>query len=350
MKEIIQTGIVGFGLSGKVFHAPFLHVHPGFRIRKIVERHNDESRRIYPYTAIVRNFEDVLNDKEIRLVVVCTPNTLHYPMVKESLLAGKDVVVEKPFTPTAAEADELIALARGKGLHIFVYHNRRWDGDFLTLKKIKKAGILGEIKEFESHFDRYRPEIDKNAWREKDLPGGGVLYDLGSHLIDQSLQLFGLPEYLSSVVETQRDGGETDDFFRINLRYRNSEVILTAGMLVDMPSPRFIMHGTLGSYLKYGLDPQEAALKTGLFPDTENWGAEDPDRWGMVTFDYDCLGISGSIETEHGCYQEFYNNVFEVLTKGAEVAVQPEEARDVISLIEMAFESSLTGKEIKCEF
>ncbi|MBN1338219.1 MAG: Gfo/Idh/MocA family oxidoreductase [Bacteroidales bacterium] len=345
MKKTIRTGIVGFGLSGKVFHAPFLHVHPGFNLTKIVERHTGESKKLYPYSKTVKSFEELLNDDELRLVVICTPNTLHFPMVRESLMAGKDVVVEKPFTPSSAEADELIALAEKKGLHIFVYHNRRWDGDFLTLRKIRETGILGEIKEFESHFDRFRPEVNVNSWREKDLPGSGVLYDLGSHLIDQAMTLFGLPLSLAATIEKQRKNSVSDDYFRIRMMYKNKEVILTAGMLVDHPVPKYIVHGALGSFLKYGMDPQEEALKKGLLPDTKHWGAEDPGKWGMITFDYDCLGITGSIETEHGCYQEFYNNVYRVLIRGEEMAVKPREARNVIRAIELAYESNRSGRE-----
>jgi predicted dehydrogenase len=349
-KKTIQTGIIGFGLSGRVFHAPFLHTHHGFEIRKIVERHKDDSKSIYPYVQVVDDYNELLKDPEIELIVVCTPNTLHFAMVQESLKAGKHVVVEKPFTPTSNDADELIKLAESMNRYIFVYQNRRWDGDFITISKVLKSGVLGNIEEYEAHFDRYKPEINPFAWRDFLEPGAGILYDLGSHLIDQALCLFGRPTSILADIQSQREGSEVDDYFRLQLKYKSLNVFLTAGMLVEDPGPRYVIHGVLGSYVKFGIDPQEKALQEGQMPEGDDWGAENLENWGMITIDYQDLNIDGSIETEHGNYMGFYDNVYDVLRNDDTVAVKPEDARNVIRIIELAFESRRINKEIEVNF
>lgn len=339
-KEAIVAGIIGYGLSGKVFHAPFLDADPCFRLKSVVERHQSLAIKDYPFINVLRDYKELLNDDEIELVVIAAPNMLHYAITKAALLAGKHVVIEKPFVPTTKEADELIELAKFKDRKLFVFQNRRWDGDFLTLKKIMQYKMLGEIKYFESHFDRFRPQLVPNAWRDEELPGGGVLYDLGSHLIDQALQLFGTPEGVTAIIENQREGSKVDDYFKLILSYKDCEAVLTAGMMVEEKTPRFILHGTNGSFIKYGLDPQEAALKNGQKPNNENWGLESEENDGFATVEFEDEQTEGRIVTEAGCYQEFYKNVFDVLVYDAEMAVKPEEARDVISIIERAFVSN----------
>lgn len=349
-KKAIQTGIIGFGLSGRAFHAPFLHTHEGFEINKIVERNAEDSKAIYPYVQVVEDYSNLLNDPEIELIVVCTPNTMHFKMVQDILKAGKHVVVEKPFTPTSNEADELIKLASSVNRKIFVYHNRRWDGDFLTINKVLKSGVLGNIQEYEAHFDRFKPEIDPYAWRDFPEPGAGILYDLGSHLIDQAICLFGYPVSVMADIQSQREESEVDDYFRLQLNYPDLNVILSAGMLVEDPGPRYVIHGILGSYVKYGIDPQEKALREGEMPTGENWGAEDPGNWGMITIDYQDLNIDGSIETEHGNYMGFYDNVYDVLSNDGNQVVKPGEARNVIRIIELAFESRRISEAVKLDF
>ena len=344
--KTLNAGIIGFGLSGKVFHAPFLDKHPGFNLKKIVERHQQHTKEIYPYIMVVNNFNDLLNDQEIDLVVICTPNTSHYLIAKQCLMAGKHIVIEKPFTPTSKEADELIRIAESKNLNLFVYHNRRWDNDFLTVKKVLEAELLGDISEYEVHFDRYKPEIIIGAWRDEKKPGGGILFDLGSHLIDQALHLFGFPDSISADIRIQREGSKVDDYFDLMLHYPAFNATLKAGMLVKEPGPRFILHGSKGSFLKYGIDPQENALKNGLTPDAENWGEEDRKQWGYLTIDDNGLQQDKRIQTLPGCYQCFYDNVYDVLAKGGEMAIKPDEARDVIRIIEIAFESTLQNKPI----
>lgn len=340
MNTPIKTGIIGFGLSGQVFHAPFLHVHEGFEIRKVVERNDEKSKAIYPYVKVVKDYMDLIRDPEIDLIVHCTPNIYHFPYVKACLEAGKHVVIEKPFTPTAKEADELISIAESKDLKIFVYQNRRWDGDFLTIKKVLESGELGQIHHYEAHFDRYSPKPTRALWREDVQPGSGNLYDLGSHLIDQALQLFGQPESLSADIQSQRDNTIVDDYFKLNLKYTNKEAVLTAGMLVKDIGPRYIIRGSKGTFTKYGIDPQEAALKQGLMPDSENWGVEDPQFYGTLTFGDSEKKESNRIKTEPGNYMGFYDNVYDVIINSRELAVKPVEARNVIALIEQAREIS----------
>jgi scyllo-inositol 2-dehydrogenase (NADP+) len=347
MKKIIQTGIVGYGLSGRYFHAPFLKVHPRFNVRKVVERSSLASRELFPKAKIVKDFDSVINDSEIELVIIATTNDYHYPMAKASLQKGKHVVVEKPFTLNSRDAGELIALAEKKNRKIFVFQNRRWDGDYLTICKLLKSGALGEINEFEAHFDRYRPKLTTRVWREEEKKGGGVLFDLGPHLIDQALQLFGIPDKLSAAIEIQRKASKVDDYFRLVLYYKKMKAILTAGMMVKDPGPRYIIHGAIGSFIKYGIDPQEEELRKGTMPGDASWGMEDPEYWGLITIDYADLNIHGSVETEPGNYMEFYNNIYNVLTKKASASIKPAEARNVIRIIELARESNSKKKDIK---
>jgi predicted dehydrogenase len=312
----------------------------------IVERHKEDSKKIYPGVEVVRDYQHLLSDDNIDLIVVATQNVLHFPMVKEILLAGKNVVVEKPFTPTSKEAKELIEVAKSSGKKIFIYQNRRWDGDFMTIKKILNDGILGDIQEYEAHFDRYKPELTPGKWRDEDKPGGGILYDLGSHLIDQALQLFCKPESLIADIQTQRPGSKVDDYFRLELFYPSTKVILTAGMMVKEPGPRFIIHGTNGSFIKYGIDPQEEALANGRMPEGEKWGVEDEKNWGFLTTESDDEQVDGRIVTEPGNYMKFYDNVYDVLVNNAEQAVKPEEGMDIIRIIELAFESNRKNEKV----
>ena len=339
-EKIIQVAIVGFGLSGRVFHAPFLHVHPGFNIRKVVERNSSTSKEIYPYIQVVKNFEDVINDPEIDLVVVCSPNALHFSQATECLKAGKQVVIEKPFTPTSAEADELIKFSESCGRKIFVYQNRRWDGDFKTIQHILRGKYLGEIKEFEAHFDRFRPTYNQASWKDENLAASGILYDLGAHLIDQALQLFGKPKSIFADIRKQREGSPVDDYFDVHLFYDGFKAILKAGMIVKIPGPRYTIHGSVGSYVKYGIDPQEAELKRGKMPDYPGWGREEEIDWGRFAGIMDGSPIDGKMMTLPGNYFDFYENVYQVLINNQEMAVKPEEARDVIRVIELAYESN----------
>lgn len=350
MSESIKTGIIGYGLSGKVFHAPFIHQHQGFELCKIVERNSLNSKSDYHYIEVVRDYKELLNDSSIELVVVATPNIYHFQMVKDALIAGKHVVVEKPFMTTSAEADEIIKLADAKRRYLFVYQNRRWDGDFLTIKKIIRHKLLGDIRHFEAHFDRYSPERTRAAWRDEAIPGSGNLYDLGSHLIDQALVLFGKPHSLRADMQAQRKNSPVDDYFEVSMNYPGLQVILTAGMLVLENDLRYVMQGSGGTFTKYGIDPQEEQLKSGKMPKGDDWGKEDPGKWGNIAFHHADLNFEGQVETEAGNYIAFYENVFNVIRKGEDSIIQVIEGRNVIKIIELAFESHRQKKEIQVKF
>lgn len=344
MKQKVNVGLIGFGLAGRVFHAPIINSVEGFKLSKIVTSKTESiltAKELYPLAEIVPDAGNVIQDKGIELVIVATPNTSHAELAKKALLAGKHVVIEKPFTVTSEEADELIELSKKQKKILTVHHNRRWDSDFLTVKKIIEGGLLGRVVEYEAHFDRFRNSIKKNAWREEDIPGSGILYDLGSHLIDQALCLFGLPIEITADIRTQRENGKTDDHFEIILHYKAIKVTLKAGMLVREPLPRFVVLGDQGSFVKYGLDVQEKALKSGLIPkDLENWGEEPEELWGTINTEIKGLNFRGKVESEKGDYRKFYENIYRTIGGKEEIQVKPEEARNTIRIIELALESS----------
>jgi len=281
MADEVGVGLVGYGMAARVFHAPVVAAVPGLKLRKVVERGGELSRERYPWVEVVREADELLRDEEIKLVVVATPNDSHFGLARRALLAGKHVVVEKPFTVTSEEARQLIELARARGRLACAHQNRRWDGDFLTVRKLLEGGLLGRLVEFESRFDRFRDQPRPGAWREAEGPGGGILYDLGSHLIDQALVLFGAPRAVTADVRIQREFARADDYFDVRLDYDGLRVALGAGMLARLPTPRFVLRGTRGSFVKRGLDPQEEALKRGHAPGGPGWGedghsAKDP--------------------------------------------------------------------------
>jgi len=290
----------------------------------------------------------IFEDDNIDLVVIATPNTSHYNLAKEAIEAGKHVVVDKPFTITTKDADDLIELATTKNKIISVFHNRRWDSDFMTVKKIIESRVLGNLVEVEIHFDRFRNYIKENAWREEDLPGSGILYDLGSHLIDQSQVLFGLPEEISADIRIQRPGGKSVDNFELILHYRNLKVTLKAGMLIKESGPHYMLYGDMGSFIKYGLDVQEEALKKGLTPlNIENWGQEPESIWGNLNIEKDGQTIIREVESEIGVYRAYYSNIYNVITDGEELIVKPQEARNTIRIIELAIQSNREKRTVK---
>lgn len=348
MADEIVVGLIGYGMAARVFHAPVMQSVPQLRLKKVVERHGSDSRQRYPWVEVVRDTDALLQDEEISLVVIATPNTSHFDLAHQSLLAHKHVVVEKPFTTTSAQAQQLIDLARRQNRIISVHQNRRWDGDFLTVQRLLNGHLLGRLVEYESHYDRFRNEARPHAWREAEEPGSGILYDLGSHLIDQAQVLFGLPRLITADIRTQRDFVKADDNFELILHYNEVKVTLKAGMLVREPSPRFILHGTEGSFIKYGLDPQEEALKRGLTPAEPNWGAEPRERWGRLNTQIGGLHVEGRVETMAGCYQAFYQNIADVVSGRAELAVKPEEAKKTIRIIELARQSSEEKRSLPC--
>lgn len=346
--DAIGVGLVGYGMASKVFHAPVIEAVPSLSLKKIVERSGEESRGRHPGAETVREFDEVLRDDRIELVVVATPNASHFDLASRALSAGKHVVVEKPFTNTSAEARELTELARSQNRLISAHHNRRWDGDFMTVRKILEGGLLGRLVEYESHFDRYRNEPRPGAWRESEGPGSGLLYDLGSHLIDQALVLFGLPNEVTADVRTQRDFAKAADSFDLRLHYDRLCVTLKATMLAREPGPRFTLHGTEGSFVKHGLDPQEDALKLGGSPASEGWGREPEEHWGIINTQAGGVHVRERVETLAGDYAAYYRNVADAIRGRAELIVKPEEAADTIRVIELALESSAERRTLPC--
>ncbi len=332
-------------MAGQVFHAPLIHANPNLRLTHIVQRRGNLSTKNYPEATQVHDVDEMLAADSVELVVVATPNTSHYDIARRALEAGKHVVVDKPFTISSSDADRLIELSRKMNRVLSVFQNRRWDGDFLTVRQILDQKLLGRVVEYESRFDRFRPTVKRGAWREQALPGSGLLFDLGSHLIDQAVLLFGRPSGVYARVLQQREGAVAPDNFEIHLDYTEVKVTLKAGSLVCEPSPRYVLYGTQGSYLKYGLDPQEEALKQGGLPSQPNWGAEAEQFWGTHT------RCNGSVTREKystlaGRYPEYYNNVYRAIIGQEELAVKPEQAREVIRLIELADQSSAQKRTI----
>jgi scyllo-inositol 2-dehydrogenase (NADP+) len=343
MSKILNTGIIGFGMAGQIFHAPFISTIPGFRLAKISTSNLlfiEKARARYPETEIVTDADGILNDPTIDLVIIGSPNESHAPLATKALMNGKHVIVEKPFTITSAEADALIELARLQNRVLTVHHNRRFVADYQTVIKLLKSGLLGNLVEYESNYDRFRPALKQKAWREEAIPGAGILYDLGSHLIDQALMLFGLPEAITADVRIQRPGGKSDDYFSLRLDYPNLKVNLKASMLAKKPSPHFMLHGDRGSFVKYGADIQEADLNAGLTPLTKpNWGVEPEANWGKYAIDFQDMEMEGVIQSQRGAFPDYFINVRDAIWGEAALLVKPEQSRNTIRVIELAMES-----------
>jgi predicted dehydrogenase len=346
LEKIINVALSAYGMSGEVFHAPLLTSHPGFQLTKVVERRTNKASTVYPFVEVVRDYEALLQDPSIDLIVVNTPNSLHYEQARKALEAGKHVVVEKPFTVTSQEAKALIAFAQHQNKVLTVFQNRRWDGDFMTVKQVVESNFLGQLVEFEAHYDRYRNYVEANTWKEETGPGSGILYNLGSHMIDQALVLFGMPESVTADVRVQRPGGKIDDSYDIRMNYAQMWVILKSSYLVREPGPRYILHGTQGTFTKYGLDPQEDALKAGNKPTEKNWGADLKPFWGNINTQLQNLHLTGQIETLPGNYLQYYHNVYEAVSAGKPLAVPAEESMQGIRIIEAAMESSRTRQTV----
>jgi len=343
---MINVAIASFGMSGKVFHAPILARHPQFRLSKIVERSKDEVRHCYPQVVSVKSYEEIVSDPSIDLVIVNTPDFTHYEYAKQALEAGKHVIVEKPVTQTSEECQALISLAKKRGKLLSVFQNRRWDGDFLTVKKIIEEKLLGRLVEFESNYMRYRNFIQENTWKESVALGKGVTYNLGSHMIDQAVTLFGMPQAVWADIDSLRSGSEIDDYYHLRLVYPQLKVTLKATYLAREETPRYIVHGTEGSYIKHGLDPQEEQLKKGENPFSEGWGKEPESDWGVLNTEINGLHYRGKVETTAGNYVAYYDSIYDAILKNKALSVLPEESMTVLKIIEAAFESTRTGKTI----
>lgn len=337
----VRAALVSFGISSRTFHAPFLSTMPEYSMEAVVERSSDEASEKYPGIRTYRDVESLLQDDRIELVVITSPNGTHFPFAKSALEAGKHVVVEKPFTIRSEEARELCELSEKHARTCSVYHNRRYVADFLTMQDILTKGMLGELHTFTAHYDRYRPDPRTyGLWREFAEPGAGVLYDLGSHLIDQSLVLFGKPEAILADIRKQKSYSQVDDYFDLQLDYGFLKVTLHSSMLVREMGPRYQLHGTLGSFIKHGEDPQEDRLKAGELPVGEQWCHEEEQYHGLLHTEIDGEVIRERFPSLKGDFGNYYRNLYRTIRLGEPLKEKPTHGYNVVRMIELAFESS----------
>jgi len=350
---MIRAGVVGYGLAGKVFHAPMISAVEGLELAAVVERSSRNAEQSYPGITTYTSLEAMLEDESIELVVIATPNLLHAPQAEAALAAGRHVVVDKPVGNNSAQIAALIAKATEQNRLLIPFHNRRWDSDFRTLKKLLHEEKLGRVVYLESTFDRWRPTPRRNIWRENGSEGGGLLLDLGTHVADQALFLFGLPEAVTGDVRIERDKGVTMDSFTIRLRYSGLAVTVSANCLAAIPRPRYLVRGTKGNFIKWGLDPQEARLKeSGRVVENEElgWGNEPPSAWGTLAVDTDGVIESESLKPIPGDYRLFYAGVRDAILGKAAPPVQAVDAWRSTRLLEWAEESSASRREIVCNW
>ncbi len=350
---MVRVGLVGFGLAGQAFHAPVICGVPGMELAGIVERKGTRAREKYPEVRVARTLQELLADKDIQLCVIATPNDSHFELASTCLLAGRHVVVDKPLAPTLAEAKELFRLAAELGLLITVYQDRRWDGDFHTIRKILESGLLGTVVEYECRYDRFRVEPKQNAWRERaDQPGAGVLFDLGPHVLDQALVLFGEPRAVTASAFCQRQTSQVDDAFDVSLEYAGAQAglraMLRARIVAYAPGPHFLIHGTKGSFVKYGMDPQEGRLRGESIPRGFDWGAD----WGVEAAElWGTLSLVGEpstrIPTERGDYRGFYANLRDAIEKTSPLEVTPDQALRTMRGIVLAHKSSRERRTVE---
>jgi len=339
---MIRTGLIGYGLGGMAFHAPLIDAVPELDLVAIVTSRPGPVHERHPDVQVVPDAAALFADPTIELVAISTPNDTHFPLARAALAAGKHVVIDKPFANSVAEAEALIALAEKRGRVLSVFHNRRWDSDFLTLRKLLYQGALGEVTLYEARWDRFRPAL-RDSWRETAGPGGGVLVDLGPHLIDQALALFGMPEAITADIVAQRPASLVDDYFELTLHYGRMRAILSSAAIVPSPRPRFAVHGTQASFVKHGLDPQENQLRGGGRADDPGHGVEDPAICGMLA------GGDGSrrpIASERGDYRLFYSGVAQAIATQAPPPVPPAEALAGLRIIELARQSAAEGRSL----
>ncbi|MEE3215910.1 MAG: oxidoreductase [Pseudomonadota bacterium] len=345
--QTLNVGLVGYGMASRTFHAPLIQAAPGLELTAVVSSDASKVLNELPDVTVHGKLSELLDVRHVDLVVIATPNEQHYAMAKAALAAGKHVVVDKPVTVSASEARQLRAQADRSELLLSVFHNRRWDCDFLTVRQLLEERRLGRVTSFTSRFDRYRPAVS-NRWRDHHKPGGGIWYDLGPHLLDQARELFGMPRAILLELATAREGAEVDDDFLALLEYDRLRVTLQASSLVAEASPRFVVHGTEGSYSVYGLDPQEGWLKQGMAP-SDNWGVDDSP--GQLTLNRGSAEepelISESCPSVPGNYPAFYAGIAQTLLHGDPPPVTGEQAVDVMTLLEAGLDSYRQGRWVR---
>ncbi|AEX24488.1 oxidoreductase [Vibrio sp. EJY3] len=337
----IKTAVIGYGFSAKTFHIPFVSALAEFDLVAISTSNGEAVAKDWPTAQHYASASDLLSSSDAELVIITAPNDVHFDLAKQALENGKHVIIEKPFVTNVSDGEELIALAKEKGLILSVYHNRRWDGDFLTVKKLIEEKRIGELRHFESHFDRFRPEV-RQRWREQATDGGGILFDLGSHLIDQALELFGLPDAISAECKMMREGSTNVDYFDVVMHYPNHLAIVHGDLFSAGPNKRFTLKGTEGSYEKLGLDPQEPRLIEGVEPTSPDWADESPDNYGYF---YNADN-SAPVITEQGGYQHYFLQMADAIRNKTAPPVSAEDALWNIKLIELAMESSRLGQKL----
>ncbi|MBO4146490.1 oxidoreductase [Enterobacter ludwigii] len=337
MSDNIRVGLIGYGYAGKTFHAPLIAGTPGMALAAVSSSDATKVHADWPSVPVVSEPRHLFNDPNIDLIIIPTPNDTHFPLAKAALEAGKHVVVDKPFTVTLSQARELDALAKSLGRLLSVFHNRRWDSDFLTVKRLLSEGTLGEILFFESHFDRFRPQV-RNRWREQAGPGSGIWYDLAPHLLDQAVNLFGLPVSMTVDLAQLRPGAQTTDYFHAVLSYPQRRIVLHGTMVAAAESARYIIHGTRGSYVKFGLDPQEDRLKNGERLPQEDWGYDMRD--GVVTRVEGEELVEETLLTIPGNYPAYYAAIRDALNGTGENPVPASQAIQIMELIELGIESA----------
>ncbi|MFD0795264.1 Gfo/Idh/MocA family oxidoreductase [Mucilaginibacter litoreus] len=337
MAAPIVTGIMAYGMSGRIFHAPFVHTNPNFTLKAIVERHQKKANQIYPYVSSYDSIEQLLADKEIELVIVNTPSNLHFEHAIQALNAGKHVLLEKPAAATTEEVKELFATSRKAGKHLMVYQNRRYDSGFLATKQVIESGRLGKLIEVTFRMDRYKSAIGVKAFKEtKGVPAGGLVYDLGAHLIDNTIALFGKPLSFYKTTGIYRDGSEVPDYFHYHLFYPNQlNVYLTSGLQIAGETPGFWINGTLGSFIKNRADVQEAQLDKGMMPNNPEYGIEPPDNEGQLTIvNPDNQKCVEQVASCRGDYNQIFESVYHTVRQNALFPVTEEHIAWQIELLQ----------------
>ena len=347
--RILRAGLVGYGFAGQTFHAPVLSAVPGLQLGAIMSSQADKANADWPDATVVPDLAALLALQDIDLVVVAAPNDAHFPVAKAALEAGKHVVVDKPFTLDAAQARELASLAAQRGRVLSVYQNRRYDADFRTLQDVLASGRIGRPVYFESHFDRFRPQV-RERWREQAVPGAGLWVDLGAHLVDQAVQLFGRPDTLQLVTAALRDGAQVEDHFHAVLRYERGpnaplRVVLHATTLAAHVAPRYVLHGTKGSYVKHGVDPQEDALRGGARPGSADWGVDLVEGALKVVAVGDWMQDS-TWPNRAGNYVDYYAAVRDAILGVGPNPVPPEQAVALMELLDLGARSARDGRAL----
>jgi scyllo-inositol 2-dehydrogenase (NADP+) len=330
---MIQTALVGFGLSGRYLQAPFFTTNPAFRLKTVVTQRGNPAA-FFPGTGRAETLDAVLADPEIDLVSIATPNETHFEYTRRALEAGKNVLVEKPMTATAPEAEALLALAQKTGCHLFVFQNRRFDSDFMTVQQVLQQGILGDVLRFEARFDRFKPVLNPKKWKETPGRASGILYDLGAHLIDQSIALFGPPKGVWGQTAVQREGSDVDDAFDVIMDYGRLKVHLSSSLIVRENTPRYVLRGTKGTFVKYGIDPQEDHLKAGMLPGEVGFGEETDDCRGTFYTEKDGVAVQEKCPTLRGDWGILFQNMADVMAGRAQPLVPLADVQEQVRIME----------------